>query len=701
MSSEAIEALLAEASRLYNEGDYRTAIQKWQEVLGLDPNNQKARESIKIASLLSDTWAEAATDPTPGGSTPGAAGSQEHDSLAEGMARIRDKLTARDFRAALQECEALAALSPSSEEIKSLADQARSGIESEPFIRAALERAEKELKTGHFEMVEVLCRKVLSLDAANRQARTYLYMAQRRTAGPTDAPPEPAAGEVDSAPPPPAHGYPAVAPEAGPAEETPAPDPLAGLVDELGSDLSPLDLAGGETVSAAPAPDGEAAVEPAASPAPGSMPISAFERGEEIDASQIESIPLGAPRPTPTTRSAVDLIQDGSVYTGPDPDALEGEAAPRARRAAAPAPPAPPPAEESGLPLPDLGSDLGDPAAPTAGRRPGSRTPSSVAGAERSAPGQPAKADKATTAAIPARSLPAARAGRSSWLKAAAVLLLLVGGIAGAAVWWLNRSTARATEPSMPPLKPMKPAVASVSGPPEGSPAAAHPQDAAQPPSPPAGSQVQGGETPGAQPAPAAASAGTQPPGVQAAQPVAPAIPSDPAARQAWAQKQYAEARRRFSEGNLREAKTLLAGVLEADPMLFEAKDLMEKVDERLLERRKFEEDVQTVRRSFEASDFHSALWKLYRLQEAYPEVPGWDRNIAAAWYNWGVTLLKAANCREAIDKFNEVLAVIPQDREAVRLRAVAERYLQRDKDAAYYSYVDGLNLRPLEPIGK
>jgi Flp pilus assembly protein TadD len=81
--------------------------------------------------------------------------------------------------------------------------------------------------------------------------------------------------------------------------------------------------------------------------------------------------------------------------------------------------------------------------------------------------------------------------------------------------------------------------------------------------------------------------------------------------------------------------------------------------------------------------------------------VPGWDRNIAAAWYNWGVTLLKAANCREAIEKFNEVLAVIPQDREAVRLRAVAERYLQRDKDAAYYSYVDGLNLRPLEPIGK
>jgi tetratricopeptide (TPR) repeat protein len=698
MSSEAIEALLAEASRLYNEGDYRTAIQKWQEVLGLDPNNQKARESIKIASLLSDTWAEVATDPTPGGPSPGAAGGQEHDSLAEGMTRIRDKLAARDFRAALQECEALAALSPSSEEIKSLTDQARSGIESEPFIRAALERAEKELKTGHFEMVEVLCRKVLSLDAANRQARTYLYMAQRRTAGQTDVPP---AGEVDSAAPPPAHDSPAAAPEAAPAEEGVAPDPLAGLVDEIGSDLSPLDLAGGEAVSASPAPDAKAGLEPAVAPAPGSMPISAFERGEEIDASQLESIPLGAPRPTPTTRSAADLIQDGSVYTGPDPDALEGEAAPRARRAAAPAPPAPLPAEESGLPLPDLGSDLGDPAAPAAERRPGSRTPQSLAGAASPAPGRPAKADKTTTATIPARSLPAARAGGSSWLKAAAVLLLLVGGIAGAAIWWLNRSTVRATEPSVPPLKPMKPAVASVSGPPEGSPAAAHPQDAAQAPSPPAGSQAPGGETPGAQPAPAAASAGAQPPGVQAAQPAAPAIPSDPAARQAWAQKQYAEARRRFGEGNLREAKTLLAGVLEADPMLFEAKDLMEKVDERLLERRKFEEDVQTVRRSFEASDFHSALWKLYRLQEAYPEVPGWDRNIAAAWYNWGVTLLKAANCREAIEKFNEVLAVIPQDREAVRLRAVAERYLQRDKDAAYYSYVDGLNLRPLEPIGK
>ena len=681
MSSEAIEALLAEASRLYNEGDYRTAIQKWQEVLGLDPNNQKARESIKSASLLSDTWAEAATDPTPGGSSPGTAGGQEPDSLAEGMARIRDKLAARDFR-------------------------------------AALERAEKELKTGHFEMVEVLCRKVLTLDAANRQARTYLYMAQRRTAGQTDAPPEPTAGEVDSAAPPPVPDPPAVAREAAPAEEGTAPDPLADLVDELESDLSPLDLAGGEAVSAAPAPDSEATVEPAAAPAPGDVPISAFERGEEIDASQLESIPLGAPRPTPATRSAADLIQDGSVYTGPDPDALEGEAAPRAQRAAAPDSPARPPAEESGLPQPDLGSDPGDAAAaaetgsaaggpragaaaPAAERRPGLRTPPSAGGAARPAPGRPAKADKATTASIPARSLPAARAAGSSWLKAVAVLLLLLGGIAGAAIWWLNHSTARATAPSIPPLKPMKPAVASVSGPPEGSPAAAQPQDAAPAPSPPAGSQAQNRETPDPQPAPAAASAGAQPPAAQAAQPAAPAIPSDPGARQAWAQKQYAEARRRFGEGNLREAKTLLEGVLEADPMLFEAKDLMEKVGERLLERRKFEEDVQTVRRSFEASDFHSALWKLYRLQEAYPEVPGWDRNIAAAWYNWGVTLLKAANCREAIDKFNEVLAVVPQDREAVRLRAVAERYLQRDKDAAYYSYVDGLNLRPLEPIGK
>jgi tetratricopeptide (TPR) repeat protein len=725
MSNEAIDALLAEASRLYNEGHYRRAIQKWQEVLAADPANQKATESIRIASLLSDTWTDQ-EETAPAAGAAESAPSPETQQLEDGLAGVKEMLAARRFQEALQQCETLSGLAPASPEIKSLADQARSGLEAEPFIRAALTRAEKELKAGNFDTVELLCRKVISLDAGNRRARTFLYMAQRRTAGEPEA-----AAEEGSV----AESAPAESPSEDPALSIPpeageeiASDPLTALGGDLG-DFSPMDLAGAEAApeAAAAAPETEP---PPEAQAGATAAISAFERGEEVDASQIESIPLVQ------TRKAGDLVREASIYAPTEEETPQETAVPESRAPAAAGPVAisvaedaeTPPSGEPALPDMDL-SDLSAPgpahgaaaappatapSAPASAPRPAARAgvdhsdtkPQAAAGGK-TATDRPARPMRAPAAAVRPATAPraAARAGGGHWIMIAALLMLMVGGLAGAAFWWINRPMKM--EPlSIPPLpKPSKPAVTPVSGPGGESTAGA----AAQSPTPGAAPHTADSATTGETPAPgrepqAAAAAepqdapqGDDPAPAPAAQ--RPSLPTDPAAREAMARRKFPEAKRLAVAGDLAGAREILLAVLELDPVMFEARDLMDEVEKQIAEERRFDTDVQTVIQAFESGDYRSALWKMYRLQESFPETRVWDRNIAAAWYNWGVLLLKAGNPREAADKFNEALGIDSQDREATRQLAVAERYRVRPKDQAFFAYVEALNMRPLVPM--
>jgi tetratricopeptide (TPR) repeat protein len=689
MSNDAIEQLLAEASRLYNEGDYRRATQKWEEVLSLDPENQKARESIKIASLLSDTWSEGGGEPAPEAAAPGPQSPQEIQ-LEEGLARIRTKIEARDFQGAFADCEALAPSVGDHDELKSLTDQARSGLEAEPFIKAALERAQKELQASNFEMVQVLCSKILSLDAGNRSARDYLVMAQRRTSGEESQRTAAAApNEV-----PQDVAKPTAAQEAAPA--TPAAtqadateDPLAALGMELDADLSPMDLAGavGEEatpVSAVPPPVVDAAATPAAQDQSGGAGVGASgsaspesqalpvkpppEVEQEIDATDLQSIPIaGAASAQPVTRQGSEIIQDGSVYAGAEageeglgPELTDGSAQDLSPELGDSAGGAGLIAELGVLPpIPQMDADTADPAfseGPVAARRPRAPRP----------------------AAAPARE----QKGGGGLLRAVASVLLL--GALGAGGWFLYQTYFSPVDPGLAPADP-----------PTGVAAAAGPS-------------VEGGEGPVAQDAKAgadldaaeAAAEDSSPSGEELQVEAAPSSPSeDPAARTAMAQARYQEARRQVRSGNLRQAKVVLEEALVFDPMLFEAKDLYDEISQQLLEAERFEQDIATVRRSMQDHDYHSALWKLYRLQESFPSVAGWDYNIASAWYNWGVLLLKAGNLREAMEKFDEVLGIYPNDHEAIRQRRVGERYIGRARDRAYHSYVDALDMRPFKPI--
>ncbi len=669
MSNEAIEALLAEASRLYNEGEYRKAIKKWEEVLSLDPENQKAKESINIASLLSDTWSEGGDEPAP---EPVAAAPQspQEMELEEGIARIRSRLEARDFAGAFADCEALAPAAGDNADLKTLTEQARSGLEAEPFIQAALDRALKELRAGNFETVEVLCSKVLSLDSGNRDARNYLVMAQRRT---TEVEPE-SAGEPELAPgdpaavvtadsaastapgpePVPATAPVAVAPEPAAAEAAaPAPgdvpvgapaediqDPLAALGMDLGADLSPLDLAGPVGEEPVPVPEISGQVADAAG-AEAPPVASSPQPGEEIDGGAVESIPLaGAPPAAPVTRQGSDIIQDGSIYS--ETEGGEAVAGPPAAPGLPPGAPAGP-IDPDGM-SPDAALDM---PAPGADERP------VMAPAKSSAKPAPR---------------PAARGG-GGFLKSAFLLLLLAGlGVGG---WYVYQIYYAPVDPSF--SEDLRANVAPASG-------------------PATVTQPEKQQDPGSE----EAAVEEQPPVPE--EPIVmtdePKLPQDPETRRALAQARYQEGRRFARAGKVRQAMRVLEEALELDPVLFEAKDLHDELAQQIVETARFDEDIATVRRAMEDHDYHSALWKLYRMQEALPSVKGWDYNIACAWYNWGILLLKAGNLQEAIGKFDEVLGIYPDDREASRQRGVAERYHGRDRDVAYHNYVDALDMR-------
>ncbi|MBI1950244.1 MAG: tetratricopeptide repeat protein, partial [Acidobacteria bacterium] len=52
IDDEELQDLLTRASSLYNNGEYQGAIEAWKEALSVDPQSQKAKEGIRMATLL-------------------------------------------------------------------------------------------------------------------------------------------------------------------------------------------------------------------------------------------------------------------------------------------------------------------------------------------------------------------------------------------------------------------------------------------------------------------------------------------------------------------------------------------------------------------------------------------------------------------------------------------------------------------------
>jgi len=323
------------------------------------------------------------------------------------------------------------------------------------------------------------------------------------------------------------------------------------------------------------------------------------------------------------------------------------------------------------------------------------------AGAPAEAPAEaPAVTPRLRTAERP-RPVAAPKRG-SSFFKVLLLLLVLGGGGYAAWVYYIQpRVLGGAGQPGQPVA------------PPAGSPAGT--VDASQGPIPtPIGGSSrqqaappQGADGAGVAGTPGAAGAGGAP-GTAAANPAAPAVehsnePIKPAAVPALSPEETrrriasfaADGRRLAGERKWRESRAKLAAVLALDPANIEVKELLDQVQAKIDDEQKLQDEFDSVKSLMAEKDYENTLRKLYRL----PRDKGLgdiDLYIRNAWFNWAVTLMKAGNSRDALQKLSECLTVDPDDAQALKLQEVAEKYTARAKDRVYYAFADGLVLREL-----
>jgi tetratricopeptide (TPR) repeat protein len=172
IDDERLQELLGKASSLYNNGHYQGAIEAWQEALSVDPSNQKAREGIRMATLLIGEWEPVASGragPEPAADAPdpdvsSLAPEEVEARLELGMARVKQLISERQFIEALEGAQGLLPLAPESEELQRLLEEARQGFESAPFVDEHLTLARELLEQERYAEAEAECRKIFVMD---------------------------------------------------------------------------------------------------------------------------------------------------------------------------------------------------------------------------------------------------------------------------------------------------------------------------------------------------------------------------------------------------------------------------------------------------------------------------------------------------------------------------------------------------------
>ena len=294
---------------------------------------------------------------------------------------------------------------------------------------------------------------------------------------------------------------------------------------------------------------------------------------------------------------------------------------------------------------------------------------------------------------------------RSSIVKLLLLLVLLLGGGGAAWVFYIQpRFLGGAGQPG----QPVAPPAGSPSGTLEASqgpiptPIGGSSRQQATAPAGDEGAAVAGPAGPAGESLPAAAgtgqtAAGMQPSGTPAPEPIKPA--TVPALSQEEMRRKIAvytaDGRRMIGLGKWREARAKLTAVLALDPANIEVKELVDRAQAKIDDEQKLQDEFDSARNLMVEKDYENALRKLYRL----PRDRGLgdiDLYIRNAWYNWAVTLMKAGNSRDALQKLSESLTVDPDDTQALKLQEVAEKYATRAKDRVYYAFADALVLRDL-----
>lgn len=190
IDDEKLQQLLSKASSLYNGGEYKGAIEAWHEALGVDPSSQKAREGIRMATLLMGDWEPAASEPAvdepaDGGAEGGPDLSAEEleAKLDLGIARVKQLLAQRKFSDAVDGARGLLPINPDSEQVQRLLEQAQHAFEAIPFIDEHLTLARELMEQERYPEAETECKKIFTLDGENPEAQALLATIRAKVQG--------------------------------------------------------------------------------------------------------------------------------------------------------------------------------------------------------------------------------------------------------------------------------------------------------------------------------------------------------------------------------------------------------------------------------------------------------------------------------------------------------------------------------------
>ncbi|HET6371885.1 MAG TPA: hypothetical protein VFG76_01165 [Candidatus Polarisedimenticolia bacterium] len=660
MDEARVRTLLEEAAERYNEGRYDEAIGLWREALTQDPENQKAREGIRMASLLVVDWDDTSPVPQNEAATVGGANNQALASrVEEGIARVRDLMAAGNLVDALEGCDLLGEIAPDLDEVKSLVAEvkrAAMAMKAAPAPAGAaaggmgledcLERARNALADGRQEEAATAARRALAIDPANMEACGILSIVGEELSvlGPADS-----AAEISE---------PTKPVAVAPAKQTSAPASTAARIESLlfegqaAFDAGRLQTAV-ETWSRIFALDqtnaeagtridqAKAALEEQARHVDDLYyrAIDAREAGRRDDAIDLLKQVLAA---HPAHLEASACLEELESGTGASHEEIPFDLAPAQSAAEKPAVPKTAPAAVAADPLASVPLAMPPPAA----KRPAETV------------------EVAINAPTPLRSGRRAGGGAGRIVMAiCGVAALACAGVGG--YLWFGSSTGSMSQAEATPVMAVPPQPGK------------HTETVTQPPAPtgrPAAATVE---------APHVVAPGTTPPKTEDTRLQAETLENEGLGF--YRQKRWAE------------AVLTLKKASQLDALNFDSQEQLELALVELEKQARFEEELQSATKFFGEADYAGALHKLYRLQQDDPGNKIFDTYIKNAWFNWGVELLQAGAISEAEEKLGEVIAIDPQDTDAVRAREVAQRYKRRQKDAALEQFAASLPPRRID----
>ncbi|HEU4401712.1 MAG TPA: hypothetical protein VFT43_06365 [Candidatus Polarisedimenticolia bacterium] len=191
IDDELLQELLAKASKLYHTGEYKGAIDAWREALAVDPASQKAREGIRMATLLLGDWQpdapgpsseESQTAPADGAVPDGSdLNAEEMEARLDlGIAKVKQMLAQRKYPEAIEGARGLLPIDPDSEQVQKLLEEAQQAFESAPFIEEHLTLARELVAQERYAEAEAQCAKVFVLDSTHPEAKSLLEQVKSK-----------------------------------------------------------------------------------------------------------------------------------------------------------------------------------------------------------------------------------------------------------------------------------------------------------------------------------------------------------------------------------------------------------------------------------------------------------------------------------------------------------------------------------------